>query len=300
MEGLERRLTDLKIEYCTDCLLAELTTFRVGGPADMVLYPDSVEECAALIRLAKEGQKNLIFLGNGSNMLGTDAGCRDWILKTDGLNELDVDTQGILTVGAGVRTVKASRFAVELGLSGLEFAHGIPGTMGGAVFMNAGAYGGSMDQIVVSTDYLDEQGVLHTLDGKDHDFGYRKSFFMQHPEFLIVRSRLQLQKGDPHEILAVINDLQKRRREKQPLEFPSAGSTFKRPEGYFAGKLIEDAGLKGYRIGGAEVSEKHAGFVINRGDATGADVRALIAHIQKTVFDKFGVHLECEIRSLGS
>ena len=165
--------------------------------------------------------------------------------------------------------------------------------------MNAGAYGGSMDQVVLRTHYLDENGNHCILPKEEHDFGYRKSFFMQHPEYLILGVELQLQKGETAEILALIDDLQQRRRDKQPLEYPSAGSTFKRPEGYFAGKLIEDAGLKGYSIGGAQVSEKHAGFIINFDHATGDDVRALIAHVQKTVLEQFGVKLECEIRSLG-
>ncbi len=299
MNSLQERLKKLHISFCETATLADLTTFKVGGAADMVLYPESVEQCAALLGLAKEYGKKLIYLGNGSNMLGSDRGCHDWIIKTDRLAELALNENGVLCVGAGVKCVKASSFAAKSGFSGLEFAHGIPGTVGGAVFMNAGAYGGSMDRIVIRTHYMNEVGEFCILEKDAHDFGYRKSFFMQHPQYLILATELQLQKGDAKVILSTIEDLQQRRRDKQPLEYPSAGSTFKRPEGYFAGKLIEDSGLKGFSIGGAQVSEKHAGFIINYDHATGDDVRALIAHVQDTVQKQFGVMLECEIRFLG-
>lgn len=300
MEPLQTALNELNIPYRQDQTLADLSTFKVGGPAELVFYPENAEQCAALIRLANNVGKNLIFLGNGSNILGSDKGCTDWILKTDRLSELTLDQNGLMQVGAGVRTVKASSVSAKHGFTGLEFAHGIPGSMGGAVFMNAGAYGGTMDQIVVRTHYLDKEGNCHTLEAADHAYGYRESFFIHHPEYLIVGTELQLKPGNTDEILALIEDLQQRRRDKQPLEYPSAGSTFKRPEGYFAGKLIEDAGLKGYAVGGARVSEKHAGFIINGGDATGSDVRQLISHVQKTVKDQFGVELECEVRYLGT
>ena len=299
MKSYQERLDQLHISYSEETTLAELTTFKVGGAADLVLYPESAEQCTALLLMAKEYGKRLIYLGNGSNMLGSDKGCRDWILKTDRLAELSLDDNGVLYVGAGVKCVKASSFAAKSGFSGMEFAHGIPGTLGGAVFMNAGAYVGSMDQIVKRTFYLNERGEVCILEGEKHDFGYRKSYFMQHPEYLILGTELQLKKGKTEEILALIEDLQQRRRDKQPLEYPSGGSTFKRPEGNFAGKLIEDAGLKGCSVGGAQVSEKHAGFVINYNHATGDDVRALIAHVQAVVKEKFGVTLECEIRFLG-
>lgn len=299
MKSYQEKLDQLHISYSEEATLAELTTFKVGGAADLVLYPASAKECAALLELAKEYNKKLIYLGNGSNMLGSDKGCRDWIVKTDRLSELSLDENGVMRVGAGVKCVKASSFAAKSGFSGMEFAHGIPGTLGGAVFMNAGAYGGSMDQIVKRTFYLNDCGETCVLEGDAHDFGYRKSFFMQHPEYLILGTELQLKKGNSEEIFTLIDDLQQRRREKQPLEYPSGGSTFKRPEGYFAGKLIEDAGLKGYSVGGAQVSEKHAGFVINYDHATGDDVRTLIAHVQNVVKEKFSVILECEIRSLG-
>lgn len=300
MDQLELMLNQLQISYRLDQTLSELSTFKVGGPAEAVLYPETVEQCRRLIRYANSVGKKLVFLGNGSNILGSDRGCSDWIVKTDRLAELALNDEGVMKVGAGVKTVKASSFAAKNGFSGLEFAHGIPGTMGGAVFMNAGAYGGTMDQIVLRTHYLDESGELHTLEGEEHCFGYRKSFFTEHPFCLIVGTELQLKKGVQSEIYELIDELQQRRREKQPLEYPSAGSTFKRPEGYFAGKLIEDAGLKGYRIGGAQVSEKHAGFIINRENATGNDVRRLIRYVQEKVKETSGVELECEVRYLGT
>ena len=299
MISLQDKLKGLGVSYSETSTLAELTTFKVGGSADLVLYPESAEQCAALLSLACEYGKRLVYLGNGSNVLGSDRGCRDWILKTDRLADISLDDGNVLRVGAGAKCVKVSSFAAKNGLTGMEFSHGIPGFIGGAVFMNAGAYGGSMDQIVRSTTYMNEDGEICVLEKEKHDFGYRKSFFMNHPQYLILETRLQLQSGNKDEILALIDDLQQRRRDKQPLEYPSAGSTFKRPEGYFAGKLIEDAGLKGYSIGGAMVSEKHAGFIINYDHATGDDVRALVLHVQKTVVEKFGVSLECEIRSLG-
>ncbi len=299
MNSIETRLTEYGIVYRKKVALAELTTFKVGGPAELVLYPENAEQCAALICLAAEAEKRLIFLGNGSNVLGTDKGTSDWILKTDHLSELSIDENGIMTVGAGVKNVKASSFAAKNSYTGLEFAHGIPGTIGGAVFMNAGAYGGTMDQVVLRTHYMKPNGEIEIIEGEAHGFGYRKSFFLSHPEYLILKTELQLKPGNRDEIQALIDDLQQRRKDKQPLEYPSAGSTFKRPEGYFAGKLIEDCGLKGFSVGGAQVSEKHAGFVINRGNATGADVRQVIAHVQATVKARFGVDLECEVRSLG-
>ena len=189
--------------------------------------------------------------------------------------------------------------ALHAGLTGAEFAAGIPGTVGGGVFMNAGAYDGEMSGIVTRSVYMDENGGSCALSGAEQAFGYRTSIYKQHPEWVIIEAECLLKPGDPAEIRAKMDDFARRRREKQPLNFPSAGSTFKRPEGYFAGRLIEGAGLKGASVGGAQVSEKHAGFVINHGGATCADVTALIEHIQKTVFDRFGVHLECEVRTIG-
>ncbi len=300
MKVLEDFLIENQIEYRTDLTLAELSSFKIGGKADMVVYPASEEQCSALIRFAKKQGEKLIFLGNGSNILCSDDGCRNWILKTERLSNLQIDQNHVLTVGAGVRLVKASSFTSKMSLTGMEFAYGIPGSMGGAIFMNAGAYGGSMDQIVIETRYLDSDGNPHVLKEDQHLFGYRHSFFTDHPDYLIIETRLQLQPGNKDEIMATIEDLQNRRKEKQPLEYPSAGSTFKRPEGYFAGKLIQDAGLRGLSIGGAQVSEKHCGFIINTGGASCNDVKDLICYVQQEVKRQFGVQLECEVRELGA
>ena len=299
MISIDQIISRLNIPYRTDCTFADLTTFKVGGKVDLVLYPETEEQCMELISLAKKENIPLIFLGNGSNVLGSDHGYRGVIVRTDRLDKIELCENGILKVGAGVRGAKVSSFAAKNSLSGIEFLHGIPGTIGGAVFMNAGAYDGTMDQVVLQTRYLDEDGNLHTLKNEDHHFGYRKSFFMEHPKYLILDVMLQLKPGDKEEILSRIDDFQQRRREKQPLEYPSAGSTFKRPEGYFAGKLIQDAGLGGYSIGGAQVSSKHCGFIINSNNASTADILSLIRHVQDVVMSKFGVRLECEVRFLG-
>ncbi len=299
MNSIDQLISRLNIPYRTDCTFADLTTFKVGGRVDLVLYPETEEQCIELIAWAKKENESLIFLGNGSNVLGSDKGYQGIIVKTDRLNKMELHENGMITVGAGVRDVKVSSFAAKNGLTGAEFLHGIPGTIGGAVFMNAGAYDGSMDQIVVQTRYLDEAGNAHILKKEDHCFGYRKSFFMKHPEFLILDVTLQLKPGNKAEIHSLIDDFQQRRREKQPLEFPSAGSTFKRPEGHFAGKLIQDAGLGGCSIGGAQVSSKHCGFIINANNATCTDVLAMIEHVQNIVAEQFNVKLECEIRFLG-
>ncbi len=298
MTDFKDYLTTESIPFRTDCTLKELTTFKIGGPADLVLYPESVEHCQKILAYVKQKGIKLVYIGNGSNILGSDDGCRYALLKTDRLSCLDLDDTGCITVGAGVRLVKVSSFAADNGLSGFEFAHGIPGTIGGAVFMNAGAYGGTMDQVVVSTDYLDENGEIHTLKADDHAFGYRHSYFMEHPELLILSTKIRLCPWDRLQIRDTIKDYQQRRIDKQPLEYPSAGSTFKRPEGYFAGKLIQDAGLRGFKIGDAQVSEKHCGFVINSGNATAADVKTLIDHIRNEVIRQFGVEMHCEVRFL--
>lgn len=298
MKAFKQFADQLNIDYRTDVTLAELTTFKVGGPADLVLYPETIEQCSAILRFAKSENKPVVILGNGSNVLGADKGCRECILRTDRLEKLECSGNTI-TVGAGVKNVKVSSFAAKRSLSGLEFLHGIPGTIGGAVFMNAGAYDGVMEQVVLRTRYLDENGTLCTLDASEHEFAYRKSFFMRHPQYLIVETELLLNEGNSQDIYEKIGDLQQRRRDKQPLEYPSAGSTFKRPEGYFAGKLIQDAGLRGYSIGGAQVSEKHCGFIINKANATGSDVRALIEFVRQRVREEFGVTMECEVRYLG-
>lgn len=272
------------------------TTFAIGGPADLFVQPKTRRELSETLRVFRERGVRFLLLGNGSNMLVADAGIRGAVVCTSELDDVRVNDDGTLVAEAGALLGRVARRAQRAGLTGVEFAGGIPGSLGGAVFMNAGAYDGQMAGVVEKTEYLDENGALHTLTGDEHNFGYRRSVFRDHPDWTVVRSTLRLQPGDPAAILDYMNDLAQRRREKQPLNFPSAGSTFKRPAGYFAGKLIEDAGLKGTSVGGAQVSEKHAGFLINRGGATCDDMLRLIELVQQRVKEKFGVQLECEVR----
>lgn len=272
------------------------TTFAIGGPADLFVQPKTRRELAGTLGVLRARGVPFLLLGNGSNMLVADAGIRGAVVCTTELDEVRIGEDCTLVAEAGALLGRVARRAQRAGLTGVEFAGGIPGSLGGAVFMNAGAYDGQMAGIVEQTEYLDETGALHTLTGEEHGFGYRRSVFRDHPDWTVVRSTLRLQQGDPAAILDRMNDLAQRRREKQPLNFPSAGSTFKRPEGHFAGRLIEDAGLKGVSVGAAQVSEKHAGFLINRGGATCDDMLHLIELVQQRVKEAFGVQLECEVR----
>ena len=273
--------------------LAKYTTFHIGGPAECFISARSSEEVQMVLRFCKEYQVDLHVLGNGSNLLIDDRGVTGIVLYI-GRRMQDIQVNGTeIIADAGARMALVSRAAAEASLTGLEFAFGIPGNIGGGVIMNAGAYGGELSQVVTKVEAFDKEGNLHVLEGDELCFGYRKSALKTHG-YIVSRVYLQCQPGDNDRIQALMADLGKRRRDKQPLEYPSAGSTFKRPEGYFAGKLIEDAGLKGYTIGGAQVSEKHAGFIINKEGASGKDVRSLIGYVKSTVLDKFGVELEPE------
>ena len=275
------------------------TTFRVGGPVTLMALPRSVEELSTAVSLAKEAGIEPFFLGRGSNLLVADRGAEAFLIKlAGGLDRLELLGENSLYVGAGVTLAQAAVFALEHALTGLEFAHGIPGTLGGGVFMNAGAYDGELSQVISWADCLDETGRRFRLEGPDLELGYRTSVFSRKP-WVVTGARLDLTPGDPAAIRARMEDLSHRRRSKQPLEFPSAGSTFKRPAGHFAGALIQEAGLKGVRIGGAQVSEKHAGFVVNTGGATSYDILSLIRLVRDTVLEKTGVLLEPEVRMLG-
>lgn len=275
------------------------TTFRVGGPVTLMALPRSVEELSTAVSLAKEAGIEPFFLGRGSNLLVADRGAEAFLIKlAGGLDRLELLGENSLYVGAGVTLAQAAVFALEHALTGLEFAHGIPGTLGGGVFMNAGAYDGELSQVISWADCLDETGRRFRLEGPDLELGYRTSVFSRKP-WVVTGARLDLTPGDPAAIRARMEDLSHRRRSKQPLEFPSAGSTFKRPAGHFAGALIQEAGLKGVRIGGAQVSEKHAGFVVNTGGATSDDILSLIRLVRDTVLEKTGVLLEPEVRMLG-
>lgn len=274
------------------------TTFRVGGEAKCLIKINNKEQLKKLVPyLDITGQKYFI-LGNGSNLLVGDKGYSGIVVKLEG-GKGSVTVEGEkMKVSAGTLLVKAATEAWKHGLSGMEFASGIPGTVGGAVVMNAGAYGGEMKQIVESVEVMNRQGEILVLDNDTMEFGYRTSVIKSRP-FIVLETVFSLQQGDKDEIGKRIEELAKQRREKQPLEYASAGSTFKRPEGYFAGKLIMDAGLCGFSIGGARVSEKHCGFIINTGNATAADIREVIEEVQQRVKEKFGVTLEPEVIYLG-
>lgn len=287
------------LEVLEDRPMAEHTSFHIGGPARRWVRPRSGEELAALLKLAEGEGWPFLVLGNGSNLLVADEGLDRLVIHTGALSRLEAEAGGLtLTAESGVSLARLAEEALRRGLTGLEFAHGIPGSVGGGLYMNAGAYGGELRQVLESARvYLPGEGV-RTLTNGEMAFGYRRSLLMDRPGGAVLSARFRLAKGDPEAIRERMRELSRRRREKQPLEYPSAGSVFKRPEGRFAGGLIEQCGLKGCRIGGAQVSEKHAGFIINAGGATCADVLALIGHIQRTVEERTGVRLEPELRLL--
>lgn len=274
------------------------TTFRVGGSADYFVRPRSAGEIAALIELCRDRGIPYFILGNGSNLLVSDKGYRGMIINImDNMGEISVCGSRI-RAGAGAMLIKVNTLAKDNSLTGLEFASGIPGTVGGAVYMNAGAYGGEMKDVISSVTAIDEDGRQYTFGRDEMDFSYRHSI-IEDRKLIVVETEFELSEGSRDEIEARVSELSLARRTKQPLEYPSAGSTFKRPEGYFAGKLIMDAGLRGYTVGGAQVSEKHCGFVVNRGGATAEDVMTLIRDVQQKVADRFGVRLETEVKLLG-
>ena len=275
------------------------TTFRIGGPADLLCRPASIGDTIRTLKVMSENGLSCMIIGNGSNLLVRDGGVRGAVLETSALDRIERIGEDMIEAESGVSLTNLALFALDHALTGLEFAYGIPGTLGGAIFMNAGAYGGEMKQCVIETDYADCEGNIHTLTGAEHQFDYRHSFFTDHGCRIILRARLRLCPGDPERIADRMRELKRRRQESQPLQYPSAGSFFKRPAGYFAGKLISDSGLKGTRRGDAEVSEKHAGFIINRGGATCADVLHLMDAVQKTVREQYGVGLEPEVRIIG-
>ena len=278
--------------------MSKYTTFRVGGEAECMVIVQTEEELAKLIPYLNQIEQEYFILGNGSNLLVGDKGYRGIIVKLGGPME-DVHVEGCRVVaGAGALLSKTAAAARANSLTGMEFAAGIPGSMGGAIVMNAGAYDGEMKQIVESVRVMNRDGQIMTLDNDTMEFGYRTSIIKNRP-FIVLEASLRLAAGDEAQIGARMEELARLRKSKQPLEYPSAGSTFKRPYGYFAGKLIMEAGLSGLRVGGAKVAEKHCGFVVNDKDATAADVAALIAKVQAVVWEKHGVRLSPEIRFLG-
>lgn len=281
-----------------DYPMKQITSFRIGGNADLAVYPADTKAFAFALTAAKENGVPFIVIGNGSNTLASDKGFRGVVFVTTDMRKVTIEGE-YLTSGCGCLLGSVGTNASTAGLSGAEFANGIPGTVGGAVYMNAGAYGGQMSDIVVRTECYDlDSGEFLTLDNAAQNFSYRHSIFME-KNYIVLSVTLKLTKADPDSIRAKMNEYLRCRREKQPLEYPSAGSVFKRPEGHFAGKLIEDAGLKGTQVGGAMVSPKHAGFIVNTGDATAGDVLALIGIIRDKVHALYGVTLECEVRFVG-
>mgnify|MGYP001624049941 FL=1 len=274
------------------------TTFRIGGPADFYLCPHSAKEIQKAVAICREEELPYFILGNGSNLLVSDQGYRGVVIQL-WKNVSDILVEGCrIRAKAGASLAKIAGEALEEGLTGMEFAAGIPGTLGGAVVMNAGAYGGEMKDILQEALVMDEQGEIFTLKKEELHLGYRTSIIKE-KGYIVLAAALELKPGDRKEIKEKMDELKQRRVEKQPLDMPSAGSTFKRPEGYFAGKLIMDAGLRGFSVGGAQISEKHCGFVVNTGKATANDVLTLIREVQKRVRDKFGVELETEVKFLG-
>ena len=305
LEELKKRLTERspELELREREPMSRYTTFRIGGPAVLMALPRNMEQVQTVVREAKALEVEPFFLGNGSNLLVADKGYSGFVVKLTGeFEEICFETapkngKPLLTAGGAVLLSKLSQTALHWELTGLEFAQGIPGSVGGAITMNAGAYGGEISQNLIWVCGLDRNGEEQNFRASECDFSYRKSIFSG-GGFLIVEALFQLESGDPSAIKARMDQLAVQRREKQPLEYPSAGSMFKRPPGYFAAALIDQCGLKGFSVGGAQVSEKHAGFVVNRGGATCADVLALVDQVKERVLAQTGVELEMEVKVL--
>ena len=296
IEGLKKLVPQKDI--LIDELMSRHTTFRTGGPASLFLRPEDEEAALRVVNFLRQKQCPFFILGNGSNLLVSDKGYDGVVISLENLSDLRIEGDTTVVAEAGVLNSAIASLARDNSLSGFEFAAGIPGTIGGAMIMNAGAYGGEMKDITESVRVIAPDGVIDIIPGSDCDFGYRTSA-LKRGGFVVTSAKLKLSKGDPETIAASMKELALKRKEKQPLDYPSAGSTFKRPEGYFAGKLIEDAGLRGFSVGDAAVSEKHCGFVINKGQATAADIYALIKEVQKRVLEDSGVGLEPEVILVG-
>ncbi len=278
--------------------MSERTSFKVGGPADIFIRPAEIGSIAQMLSVCRENSIPVMVMGNGTNLIVRDKGIRGAVIQlTDNVNAYEVNGEEI-SAEAGILISRLSRIALEHSLTGLEFAEGIPGTLGGAVVMNAGAYDGDMSMAVKETEYLSPELKVRILGNEQHCFGKRSSI-IQSEGGTVLKTVIRLKKGDKKAIKAKMDDFNAKRREKQPLELPSAGSIFKRPDGYFAGKLVQDCGLRGYRVGGAEVSNLHCGFIVNTANAAASDVIALIKNIQQQVYDKYGVMLQTEVKIIG-
>ena len=302
MDRLEQLLRNLRdrcpeLELRTEEPMSRHTTFRIGGPAALMALPRTVGEAKAAVRAAGELEIRPFFLGNGSNLLVPDEGYRGFVVKLCGLDQTQ-EVNRRLWAESGISLARLAWAALGRGLAGLEFAHGIPGSLGGGVMMNAGAYGSEIKDVLEYARVMTPEGEILTLGPKELKMDYRTSCIPA-MGYTVLDACFRLKKGNRDEIEAYMNELSLKRREKQPLQYPSAGSTFKRPKGHFAARLIEDAGLKGFTVGGAQVSQKHSGFVINRGDATAADVMELCRQIRERVKTQFDVELEMEVKTLG-
>ncbi len=285
-----------RLEFYVDEPMSKHTTFKIGGNVDFLICPKSRTQLEQIYRWQYELQFPIYTIGQGSNILVPDEGINGVIVKLEDFN-YEIQENKIIS-SAGASLVELAKLAYNYGLSGMEFASGIPGSIGGAVFMNAGAYGGNMSDIVKEITVFTKNGSVNKLTNDELDFGYRKCAVQKNGD-MILDVTIELEKGEPEKIQAKMLDLEQRRKSKQPLNMPSAGSVFKRPEGYFAGQLIDEAGLRGLSYGDAQVSEKHCGFIVNKGNATANDVIELVSTVQKIVYDKFGVVLERELRILG-
>ena len=296
-KGLEEILSKDSIKYNEP--MKKHTTMKVGGPCDCMVEPSSIEEIQKVLEYVKENNIKYYIIGNGSNLLVKDEGVHALIIKiANKFSGFEVNGEHIKAY-SGCSVPKLSQIAKENSLSGLEFACGIPGSVGGGIRMNAGAYGSEMVNVVEKVGFLDENGNLKEIDGKDAHFTYRHSMFVDNPQYVVVYAIYKLVKGNKEEISKIMEENMNSRKQKQPIEYPNFGSVFKRPEGYFVGKLVDECGLKGYKIGGAQVSTKHSGFMINIGDATCKDVLDLIEYVKEKVYEKFNVKLQEEVVILG-
>lgn len=298
IEALEKYALSLECSAESEVSMKNYTSFKVGGPAELFLSPEDAGQTAKLVRFCEKEEIPVFVLGKGSNLLVSDRGIKGAVIYTGKQCGISLVDENTVRAQSGASLAQLCTFALENSLSGLEFAYGIPGTVGGAVFMNAGAYGGEMKDVLLNSEYVSTDGTSGELDNEAMELSYRHSAY-ENSNLVITAASVRLAPADRNEIKSTMNDILARRKEKQPLEYPSAGSTFKRPEGNFAGALIEQCGLKGVSVGGAQVSEKHAGFIINRGGATAADILSLIKHVQARVKAQTGVSLETEIRLIG-
>lgn len=295
IERLKQQVADIR----ADVPLAAFTTFNIGGPAEYLAMPKNEEELSTVLHFCHDEGIEPFIIGNGSNLLISDKGLKGITICMRSFDaDVALDQDGNAIAGAGISLRRFATTMSKNGFAGFEFAAGIPGSFGGALVMNAGAYDGEMSQVVAGVRVMDMEGSAFNLLKDELHYGYRTSRMLREG-LIVLEGRIRLERGDADESMAKISELNAKRREKQPLEYPSAGSAFKRPEGYFAGKLIMDAGLRGFSVGGAQIAEKHCGFIVNTGKATASDVRNLIEEVQARVADRFGVRLEPEIRMLG-